>query len=294
MWRFIKIKIRTIITHIMRLQNDEKYLAYLYSHRVGKKLNWDKPRRFTEKINVLKLQNKSDDLYKTYADKFLLRTRLKQLSLDAHLVPLINHYNDYSLFRADLLQKKIPKNTFVKLSNDCGSTILYNGCNAELVLSKIQKSIQNQQKFIHRTCEYQYQTPMKILVEANLNKGQLYDVKVFVSKGTVMQIMLSRGQDLLFCDGNLKPLNVSLRRSIRGSIHPTMPALPQTEHHKILSTIKIIAPKFQQFTFCRLDMVTNVSVPELYINEVTFSPSSGLKCYLPDSYDEQLGAMVAL
>lgn len=292
MLRYVKILLRTTITKIARLQSDRNYLSYLYQHRLGKKLNWDDPVGFMEKITYLKLKNKSDNRIKLFADKYSLRKMLKSLELDAYQVPLRAVYFNYHDFKDDLESGQIQPNCYVKLSNDCGSSINFNGKNISSVLKKIRKSLSIQKSFIKRTCEYQYETKTVILVEENLDKGKLYDVKVFLSGNKVLQIMCSQGKNLLFCDEVLNPLTVRLRTSVRGDLHPVMKELPQVEATKMLEHINIIKDRFGEFEFCRVDMITNISCDNVYINEVTFSPSSGLKLFEPESHDLLLGSML--
>jgi hypothetical protein len=294
MWRQTKILLRAIVNRIMRLRSDKGYLSYLYSNRLGVDLNWDTPSRLTEKINLLKLKNKHNKRVKFFADKFYLRTELKDLALEGYLVPLISVYDSFSAFELAMQLSNIQSNVYIKLSNDCGSSIWFSGKNQKAVLTSIRNSIKNQKKFIRRSCEYQYDTMIRIMVEKNVNSGTLYDVKVFLSRNLVMQVMCSEGKSLIFLDQELSPLNVRLRASIRGPIHPCMDELPVLELKKISSSIEDIKEKFGEFEFCRVDMITNIGSSEIFINEVTFSPSSGLKYYLPESYDFELGEMVEI
>lgn len=286
--------LRAIVTWIARFGSDQSYLSYLYKIRIGQTLNWKNPTRFTEKINVMKLRNKDDLAVRIYANKFDMRRELKKEGLGNYLVPLVAVYEDLDHFERDLFAGNIEQNTFIKLSNDCGSSTLFTGGNHVHVLSRITKYIKQQRHFVRRTCEYQYSSTSHILVEKNLNQGSLYDVKVFLAHGKVIQIMLSQDKKLLFCDPDLKPMDVRLRTSYRGDFHPVMDVISDSEREKILNFICFSKGKLEKFNFCRLDMITNERDEYIYINEITFTPSSGLKCYIPDSHDFYLGSFVDL
>jgi len=109
-----------------------------------------------------------------------------------------------------------------------------------------------------------------------------------------MQIMLAQDKKLLFCDSDLKSMDVRLRTMYRGDFHPVMDLISDSEREKILKFINFAKGKLAKFNFCRLDMITNVCDENIYIHEITFTSSSGLKCYIPDIHDFYLGFFVDL
>ena len=76
---------RKILFH--PLYNKEKFVKDVYKMQMGKDLNIDKPKTFTEKLNSIKLDKKLMKSYSKYIDKHAVREYVKDKIGEKYLIP---------------------------------------------------------------------------------------------------------------------------------------------------------------------------------------------------------------
>ena len=281
---------------------DKIYLKYVYLSKTGKILNLDNPKLFSEKINYLKIKNKHSEKIKLYADKFLLRDQLKKLYLDKYLTKLYLCKNiaDFTIDDLKLIQRK-HKSFFVKLSNDSGSSLrVTDQTNFKEIYMSIKKSYENKKNFIRKTREYQYLTETKVMFEEDLiNKNlKLYDMKLFCFNGQMKLIQIGTNKTgTCYFDENFKILDLYLQASLIGEIDYYYGKKINPVEKDTMNNIKHDILKFtKDFSFIRVDFITDLRL-NFYLNEITFSPSSGFKIYQSDTlknFDKKLGNYIQI
>ena len=90
-----------------------------YEKIFHRKLNWDNPQSWTEKVNVSKIYDvttKKTDL----TDKYKVRDFIKKEIGEEYLIPLLGVYDKFE----DIDFNKLPDKFVIKCNHDSGSTTL--------------------------------------------------------------------------------------------------------------------------------------------------------------------------
>ena len=85
----IRLLAKTIFFNCM---TRKQIINYVYKKSTGKKMNWEQPVDFNEKINWLKLYSDTS-LWTICADKYKVRDYVKQKGFEELLVPLLGKWN---------------------------------------------------------------------------------------------------------------------------------------------------------------------------------------------------------
>ena len=72
---------------------DRVMIAIQYFMKTGRKINWKKPVRFTEKIQLYKIYSKDNKLMERCVDKADVRSFVEERGLSEILIPLYGIYN---------------------------------------------------------------------------------------------------------------------------------------------------------------------------------------------------------
>lgn len=98
---------------------DKPYLKLLYWGEMGKKLDLNNPKTFSEKIQWLKLHDRKVE-YNTYVDKYEVRSYITKAIGGEYLIPLIGVYNNVDEIKWDSLPDKF----VLKCTHGSGSNII--------------------------------------------------------------------------------------------------------------------------------------------------------------------------
>ena len=102
-----------------------KVLQERYRSRMGRELNLDAPKTFTEKLNWLKLHD-STPLKTRLADKFSVRDWISEKLGDKYLIPLLGVWNDFDEINFDAL----PAQFVLKCNHGSGMNVVVDDKNS--------------------------------------------------------------------------------------------------------------------------------------------------------------------
>ena len=268
--------------------NDEKYLKYVYKEKTGDALNLDNPKKFTEKLQWLKLFNRNP-LYTKLVDKYEVRDYVKKLIGEKYLIPCLGVYDSVNEIDFEQLS-----NQFVlKTTHDSGTVVICkNKKNFDISKAKkfLSKRLKRKYFYLWRKWSYKDVKPRIIAekyMEDKTYKG-INDYKFYCFNGEpkIMFIISERNINpkISFYDMNFNKLD----------LHQTFP-----EYHK-----KIKKPKnFEKMLkFCKIlsENFPHVRVDfyecndQLYFGELTFFDSAGFDKFSPDMYNDILGEWIDL
>lgn len=252
---------------------------YLIYHQ--KKLNWDHPVSYTEKLNIAKLY--CDSKLKTrLTDKYLVRDWVEERIGSQYLIPLLGKYDSFD----EIDFNKLPEKFVLKCNHDSGSCIICNH-KSDINYAKAKKMYDMCLKINMGSRSFQmhyYDIVPCILAEKNMGDnifdykflcfdGEPYycwvDTDRFSSHKRIVYDMSWQPQP--FCQGN----------------HPISEGVPKPGcFDEMVRIVKILA---QGFDHVRVDMYTIDD--KIYFGEMTFTNGNGMEPIHPPQYDDYLGKL---
>jgi len=290
------IKSRTLRIRVLSLLSwipDRVMIPLQYWIHTGRKLNLRNPTRFTEKLQLYKL-NYRNPLMLRCTDKYEVRKVIEEMGLQDILIPIIGIYDKPS----NIDFNKLP-NEFVAKTTDGG------GGNQVFICR--DKSALNQDEFYKRLNEwmsssngknagrewaYENGYPRRIIIEQLIKvdyRKDLPDYKFFCFEGKpyYCQLIDNRSSEETIDFYNMDWVHqnfVGLNPLCHNS--GTIASKP-----KNFEKLKDIAAKLSgEFPFVRVDLYSVRD--KAYFGELTFYPASGFGHFTPDSFDYDLGQLM--
>lgn len=274
------------------------YLKKIFKARTGLRLNLEKPRRFIEKIQWLKLYDDFEG--KTHlADKITVRDFFVETLQKAgyenpskYLKELIGTYKTFE----EIDFSKLPNEFFIQTNH--AAKMLLKVKNKEKFLESGYKHAKKQfndwlgYNFAFCAgfeCQYKNIEP-KIIIEKlykNSDETPIKDCMFFCFNGEpkiAQSVLLSDNQKYAFYD-----LDWNLIPCYQGKVLSATSVEKPYNLDKMIEISRIIA---QQFKFVRVDFIEVEK--ELYFLELTFTPNSGMLRFYPDKYDFIFGDLLKL
>lgn len=268
--------------------SDEMYLKFRYWMELEEWPNLDQPKKFTEKIQYLKLHEQSG-LRKKVANRTSAREYVKEKVGDDYLIPLIGIYKDLTQEVWDSLPSQ-----FVLKANH-GSAML------RIVFDKSQE---NYDEVYHQTKKWKdfnyaqfgrervYEgIPRTIVAERLLldeNQSIPADFKFFCFHGRVeiIQVDIDR-----FKDQKRKLLDRDFIEIEATILHPRYEGKIE-QPSKLDKAIEVAETLSAEFNFIRVDLYLLEN--QIYFGELTNYPGNGFQPFRPDSMEYKVGDLLQL
>jgi hypothetical protein len=280
------------ISHYLRFIPDELMLTLQYRLKMGKKLNLQKPQRYTEKLQWYKLYYRNP-LMMQCADKYGVRDYVASKGLGNILKNQYAVYDDPEKINFDVLP-----NTFVIKTNNCCNTNIFCKDKSQISLINTKQSLHDwmNRDFYSFNREWAYKdiTP-QIIVEEYLEEknnpfDSIHDYKFFCFNGEVQCILLDvdrfANHRRNFYDADWNYLDVTIANT-----NPNVgDCIPRPEGLAEMLQVATILAK--DFPHVRVDLYwVNKKV---YFGELTFYSASGYINFMPDEFDYELGEKFVL
>lgn len=251
------------------------------------KLNLDNPKRYSEKIQLRKL-NYNNPLYILCADKYKVREYIKEKIGDEYLIPL--YFAKKKIIKEDL--EKLPNQFVLKTNNASKTNIIVNDkekISTDDVVKKMNQFVKY--KFGYRTFELFYNEidPLIIAEKYIGTENQVPNdykfhcfkqlngsIKVFV------QVDVGRFSDnhcMAYFDEmwNMQPFGIDERkRNVKFNKPKNL--------KKMLEISKKLS---EDFDYVRVDLYEVEG--KIYFGELTFTDGSGYDILQPNKYDVEWG-----
>lgn len=265
--------------------SDENFIFDEYKRRTGNDLNLSNPKRYTEKLQWLKLFYRDENIERT-TDKYTVREYLEKKGYGHILNDLIGVYDNPDEIDLDTLPDKF----VLKVSHGSGWNIV---CKDKSKLNwkmykLIIKSWLKQNLYIYgREWNYNNLTP-KIVIEKYIDSGdgQLTDYKFFCFNGEPQFVQVDRNRfenhKQTYYDMDWQQINLKTNHEIVDEECP-----PKFEEMK-----QIARELTKEFPHVRLDFY-NVG-EKIYFGEFTYFDGSGFYKFDPDERDFEWGAKLQL
>ena len=281
-------KLRFLILRYLSFVSDKRMLSWQYKIKLGRNLNFKKPDRYTEKLQLYKMYYRNP-LLGECVDKYNVRKYIESKGLSDILNTLYGVYDEV----ADIDFNKLP-NKFVVKSTDGGG-----GENTLICKDKEKLDIEStkrilkgwkNKKDINAGREWAYTQIDKsryiieqLLINENNPEAGISDYKIFCFNGKpyciVYDIDRYIGHKRNFYDTNWNCLNVSsdCPNFVDDKVKP-----------EGLKEMLLVAEKLSSdFPFVRVDLY--YLNHQVYFGELTFYPWSGYVQFDPDEFDFVLG-----
>src|SRR5690625_3326347 len=274
-----------ILRHFL---SDRKYAAVRYRLELGEWPNIEKPQKFTEKIQYIKLYERTK-IRQTAADRTRMRHFVTQKVGSEHLIPLIDTFDTLTI--PDW--KSLSSQFLLKANHGCGMiSIVFN--KDQHAFGDIQQQTENwkQTNYFNIGREWVYRDlPRTILAEKLLlNAGGEIpkDYKFFCLGGRVKLIQVdydrfgSQKRNLFDRDFN----QMEGRLLYTPYSGPT-PITPNFKH-----AVDVAEKLSAGFTFIRVDLY--LLDEAIYVGELTNYPGNGFVPFEPEALEYTVGSWLAL
>ena len=268
-------------------------LEDMYYEFFGRKIDWDFPKKYTEKMQLAKLYD--NDWRKTeYADKLLVRNYVKETIGEKYLIPLLGVWDDFDAI--DL--GNLPDRFVLKCNHGCNWNLIVNDKKTIDWKRERQKfdSWMNT-NFAFHSLELHYKDIIpKIIAEEYIEDKSLissfgvpdlpdykffcFDGKVYCSYTMVDYFSDHSGGKAFFCDRDYQLLPYYIKRFRREEIQPKKP-------NNYEEMVELAEKLSKGFSHVRVDFY-NIE-GKIYFGEMTFTPGSGFYQFVPEEFDELLG-----
>ena len=269
-----------IIKHI----SPSLFVRMQYLYLTGNVLHLSHPKRYTEKLQWLRLKGYPfDPLAIQCAGRRGMRDYASSLGLEEYLIPIYGFYENYE----EIPFSNLPKSYVLKCSHASGfNQIVKPTDDREKAIKegkeKFQKFLATDYGFL--TMEPHYSSiDREIICEKYLGKDNSlpleYKIHVFNGKAKNLYLVSGRGKDIRYDQLyiNWTPFPESQFNGWRASNH--LPERPAEFDDMVALAEKLAAP----FPFVRVDFF--LVDHKIYLNEMTFTPAKGTLKFDDDSAD---------
>ena len=131
--------------NILKL-SDKKFLDLCFDYYLGKKINWDNPQTYNEKLQWLKIYDRQDR-YTKMVDKYEAKNYVKNIIGQEYIIPTIGIYDKFE----DINFDKLPQQFVMKCTHDSGGLVICKDKN-KLNLKETKKKIDKCLKVNYFNC----------------------------------------------------------------------------------------------------------------------------------------------
>lgn len=268
-----------------KFPDDRQYVEKLYLERTGRTLCLDDPKRFTEKLQWLKLYN-HNPLASQCADKVEVRKYIEEKGYADLLNEVIAVYDDVKQIDVD----KLPSRFVLKATH--GSSMNFICKDKDSVNWRGQKRICDLWLKLNlyldgREWVYKSLKP-RIVAEKYLedDSGALRDYKFFCFGGEPRFIQVDEDR---YSDHHQAYYSTDWKKEEFNTGCKTCD-VDKPEH--LDEMLKIARDLSSEFPFVRVDLYNCNG--KIYFGELTFFGGSGFYSFYPDEYDFKFGEMIKL
>jgi hypothetical protein len=274
-----------VFRHIL---SDRKYAIVRYWLIHGRVPNIENPTRLSEKIQVIKLYERTS-LRKEVADRMKVRDYVKKKAGEEILIPQIAVFNKLTRPQWDTLPEKFALkgshgSGFIRIVKD------KNGENFDDVLAETERWLSTDYYKFGREWVYKGLERTLIVEELLLDESGSVpsDYKFYCFGGSVklIQVDLNRfsGQNRFLFDRSFEPIDATLYYPPGDEI-PDKPA-------GLDEAVDVAEKLSKEFNFIRVDLY--LPGGNVYFGELTNYPANGFQVFEPESFEIEMGSYLKL
>jgi hypothetical protein len=281
-----------------RIVPDKSYVEKMFERKMGYKLNLSDPQTLNEKIQWLKLYDRTK-MHTLCADKYAVRDYVASLIGEDYLVPLIFQTDDANKIDAALL----PDYPFIIKPNHTSGNYIIVTEKKYQDWDEIRKKcrIWLKMNIYYRSKEWQYKKiKPRIIVEKFLSSGTNnmrpndYKVHCFHGEARMISVDVGRGTQNHFRNWyNKNWQREPYKWSALLNGHLTDPSPEDIEKPNKLNELVSLSEKLTNiFKYARVDWY--IIDEKFCFGEITFHHDSGFRPIEPKEWDLKLGSLLKL
>lgn len=268
----------------------EAELKLWYKSETGKELNIEQPYSFNEKIQWIKLYE-ATPIKTRLADKFMVRKWVEEKIGAEFLIPLLGVWNSFD----EIDFSKLPQEYVLKGVHGSGMNIIVRK-------SKPLEKKEAKKKFdfwiksyygIGPMQEWHYRDiPHRIIAEKYMENmdDDLYDYKFYCFNGIPKYIQVIKGRNT---DSQMAFYNLDWSKAKFSYKHFGVMKDTISRPNQLDKAIELATVLAEGFSFVRVDLYL-IGDEEIFFGEMTFTPASGVRQWIPEGTDEMLGCLINL
>ena len=269
---------------------DETYLKRMYKLSMGIELDLDNPKRYTEKLQWLKLYDHKPQ-YSTMVDKYEVKKFVADRIGKDHVIPSYGVWNNFD----EIDFESLPSQFVLKCTHDSGTYVICTDKN-NFDMASAKKLLEGRLKrnfyAINREWPYKNVKP-RIIAEAYMEdkkQGELRDYKFFTFNGEPKVVYIAQGRGSKeetvadFFDMNMNHLDLMIDHE-KDEIPPELPN--KFEQMKLFAGVLSKGTPQLRVDFYEVN-------GHVYFGELTFFHCSGLVSFKPDKWDYTFGEWLVL
>lgn len=277
---------------LSKFLSDKVYLSIKYWLTFKKKLNWDSPKTYSEKIQWLKIYGR-EPINKIMSDKYLVKDYISKQIGAEYVIPLLGVWDNENDINFDTL----PDRFVLKCNHNSGTGMVICKDKSKLDLQKVRDGLHQglKEDYFPISREYAYKDiPRKIIAEQYMEDTEtkeLRDYKFFCFNGVPKALFIASGRlkgeenvtfDFFDMDYNHLPFTNG---------HPNSKVWPQKP--VCFEEMKELAAKLSEgMSHVRVDFYEVDG--KVYFGEFTFSHWGGFMPFVPNEWDYTFGRWIVL
>ena len=255
---------------------------------MDRKLDLKNPKRFSEKVQWLKLYDRRDE-YTQMVDKYEAKNYIAEKLGEEYIIPTLGIWNSFDEIDFD----KLPNKFVLKSTHDSGGVVICKDKNTfdiEHAKNILNRSLKRNYYYVGREWPYKNVKPRIIAEEFVEDMDELVEYKIFCFNGKAKVVLVCKGKAHSnertndYCDLELNrlPFTVLFPNS-KGELNKPEELTKMIElSEKISKDIPLLRNDFY------------LSNGKIYFGELTFYHNSGTQKFSPEEWDYKLGEMLEL
>lgn len=272
----VLLRLLLLVPGLAERIDDKTYISIKYRAHMGKKINWDNPTTFNEKLQWLKLYDRKPE-YSVMVDKYEVKNYVANIIGEEHIIPTLGVWDKFDDIDFDAL----PNQFVLKCTHDSGGLVICRDKDS-FDIEKAKKKINEclKKNFYYRSREWPYKhVKPQIIAEKYMESNDsdsLIDYKFYCFNGEAKFLYVSLAnirngvkKDLItYYDLNWD--NVPFGR-LDHEAFPFLLAKPK-EFEKMIRIANMLS---KGIPFLRVDLywINN----QIYFSELTFAPGGGFE-----------------
>lgn len=282
-----------LLFHTNKYWPDKIYLKLVYYLAMGSTLNLLDPKRYTEKINWLKVNDIHPE-YSRLVDKYEVKFYVKErLKTDQNIIKTIGVWNSFD----EIDFSSLPNKFVLKTTNGGGnSSVVICKDKSKFKIEEARKklTLKNGKKSFQWSREYPYYNVVpRIIAEEYVEtpNNELSDYKFFCFNGEPKFLFVGterqkKGEEVKFDFFDMNFHHLPLKNGHQNAkITPTKP-------NNFEEMVEIARKLSHNFPHVRVDLY-NVN-GKIYFGELTFFHFAGFVLFDPIEWDEKFGEYLTL
>lgn len=268
---------------------DKTYLKTAFHICMGKKLDLDSPKTFSEKLQWMKLFDRRSE-YTQMVDKYEVKKIVEETIGSQYIIPTLGVWNRFD----EIEFNKLPEQFVLKCTHDSGGLIICKNkqtLNLKTAKRKMEKCLRKNYYWGQREWPYKNANP-RIIAEKYIEEstGELNDYKFFCFNGEVKFFKIDFDRYIEH-HANYYDKNCELL-PFGEAAYPPIPDRDLKIPNNIYDMMHLAEKLSASLPFARIDFY-NVD-GRIYFGEITLFPISGLGKYTSDEWDMKIGDMLIL